>query len=206
LLINFMRVYAFLLAGVCVLFFLAQIAVPGFTESFVLNQRSFIEPWRFVTSIFLHGSIPHLLYNMFALVLFGIILENTIGSRRFLFVFFFTGVGANLISVNIYYASLGASGAIFGIIGALTFIRPLTPIWAFGLPMPLFLASIFWVIGDILMTFMPTNIGTIAHLSGLFIGLIMGSFYRSKFTRKNKNKNQLVSQKDIDEWERRYMQ
>jgi membrane associated rhomboid family serine protease len=112
--------------------FLIQILFKGFTEFFLLDSKSDIEVWRFFTSIFLHGGFAHLLYNVFALALFGSMLERFIGSRRFLIVFFVTGILANVVSFNFYDSSLGASGAIFGVIGALIAIRPLMFVWAFG--------------------------------------------------------------------------
>lgn len=99
-------------------------------------------------------------------------------SRLFLFTFFLTGIGANLIAVNFYSSSLGASGAIFGVIGALIILRPLEVVWAFGMPMPLFVAGIIWIGADIIGTFIPSNVGTIAHLSGVGIGILLGIFYR----------------------------
>ncbi len=102
--------------------FLTQLLISGFTELFLLNSSSYLQIWRFVTAIFLHGGLAHLLYNIFALALFGSMLERLIGSTRFLMVFFVTGVLANIVSVNFYDSSLGASGAIFGVIGALIVI------------------------------------------------------------------------------------
>jgi len=93
------------------------------------------EIWRFLTAVFLHGGVGHILFNGFALLLFGSILERFVGGRRFLIVFFVTGILANLISVNFYSSSLGASGAIFGVIGALVIVRPGLTVWAFGMPM-----------------------------------------------------------------------
>ncbi|MFA4960284.1 MAG: rhomboid family intramembrane serine protease [Candidatus Pacearchaeota archaeon] len=199
-----MRVYTLLLAGICILIFMLQIIIPGFTNIFILNQNSFVEPWRFVSSIFLHNDITHLIFNLFALILFGLILEYIIGSKKFLFSFFSAGIFANLISINFYSSSLGASGAIFGVIGALTIIKPLMPIWAFGIPMPIFFALVIWAVSDILMTFMPTNVGTIAHLSGLFLGLILGLFFREKTKRRARNKIR-ISDEDLNYWESKYM-
>jgi len=73
-----MKYFTFWLAGLCVLFFLLQLLIPTFTDSFVLNQQAFLQPWRFLSSIFLHGSLIHLVYNMFALLMFGFILEKKI--------------------------------------------------------------------------------------------------------------------------------
>ena len=174
-----------------ILIFIIQLLIPGFTELFLLNQNAWQELWRFFSAIFLHGGIVHLLYNIFALALFGSMLERLIGSRRFLIVFFVTGILANLISVNFYDSSLGASGAIFGAIGALIVIRPLMIVWAFGLPMPIFIAGIVWMTGDIIgavgyFTGNPfNNTGNLAHLSGMFFGFLFGILFRKKKRKKS---------------------
>ena len=159
--------------------------VNGFTELFLLDSSSFTQIWRFFTAIFLHGGIAHLLYNVFALALFGSMLERFIGGKRFLIVFFVTGILANVVSVNFYGSSLGASGAIFGVIGTLIFIKPLMFVWAFGFPMPLFVAGIIWITGDLMGFFYATgsNVANLAHLSGMFFGILFGFIYRKKLIR-----------------------
>lgn len=180
--------------------FLLQFVFSDFTQFFLLNQNSFNELWRFTTSIFLHGGFPHLLYNLFALVLFGSVLEKYIGSKKFLLVFFVTGILANLISVNFYESSLGASGAIFGIIGALVLIRPLLVVWAFGLPMPMFLAGTLWAFGDVIGIFVPSNVANIAHLSGMFFGLVFGWIYRERIPKKKEMKL-IINESSMKKWE-----
>ena len=177
---NRFRFYALKLCGIMFLIFLVQMLFSGFTNLFLLNDLAFTQVWRFISSIFLHGGFAHLLYNLFALGLFGSILERLIGSRRFLIVFFVTGILANIVSVNFYDSSLGASGAIFGIIGALVIVRPLMAVWAFGLPMPLFLAGILWATGDLIGLFVPSNVANLAHLSGMFFGILFGFAYRRR--------------------------
>jgi membrane associated rhomboid family serine protease len=177
------RFWALKLCGIMFLVFVVQLLFSSFTDLFLLNSNAFIEVWRFFTAIFLHGGFAHLLYNTFALALFGSMLERLIGTRRFLIVFFVTGIIANLISVNFYDSSLGASGAIFGVIGALVAIRPLMIIFAFGFPMPLFIAGIIWASGDLIGLFVPSNVANLAHLSGMFFGLIIGFLYRKKALR-----------------------
>src|SRR3989344_3358331 len=178
------KFYAAWLAGICILVFILQTKFSGFTELFLLNELSFSQPWRFVTAIFLHGDFGHLLYNMFALLLFGGMLERLIGGRRFLLVFFATGIIANFVSVFFYPSSLGASGAIFGIIGSLIVVRPTLVVFAFGLPMPMFIAGILWTAGDIIGAVgyfignPVNNTGNLAHLSGMAIGLLFGALYR----------------------------
>jgi len=193
------------------LVFVAQLLIPGFTDIFVLNTKAWVEVWRFVASIFLHGGVGHLLYNLFALMLFGSVLEALIGGKRFIFVFFVTGIIANLISVNFYSSSLGASGAIFGVIGALIFVRPLQVVWAFSLPMPIFVAGILWAIGDIIgaVGFFAgnpiDNTGNIAHLSGMGFGLLLGIFYRRKFGKRKRNERFKLDEKTARDWENNWM-
>jgi membrane associated rhomboid family serine protease len=187
--------------------FILQISFEGFTEMFVLNSNALNgEYWRFVTAIFLHGGVTHLMYNLFALFFFGIALEKLIGSRKFLLVFFTSGIIANIISINFYSSSLGASGAIMGIIGSLTIIKPFMMVWAFGLILPMFLAAILWVIGDILGVFMPSNVGNIAHLSGIGVGFILGLILRNSVSKKIKKiRKVVVPDYYMAGWEKKYM-
>ena len=198
---------ALLLTAVCVIVFILQIAIPPFTDAWVLNGQAWSQPWRFITSIFLHGSLIHLLYNSFALALFGTLLENLLSPRKFIFIFLSTGIIANLITVIIYPSSLGASGAIFGVIGALTIIRPMLVVWAFGIPMPLFLASALWALGDLVGIFVPSNVANIAHLAGLAVGIAVGTLYRSSYDTPQRKR---ISSINLDEhavrhWEERYV-
>lgn len=199
------RFYALILCAALIVIFAIQIFSSRFEDAFILTKDAWVQPWRFLTSIFLHGSLMHLLYNLIALAFFGSILEKMIGGKRFFLVFFVTGILANAIAVNFYSASLGASGAIFGVIGALIVIRPMLTVWAFSLPMPIFVAGIIWVIGDVIQTFVPSNIGTIAHLSGIFFGLIFGFVFRKKFSARYKESKTHVEEKSIRAWENSWM-
>ena len=207
------RFYALKLCLAMIIVFIIQIVIPAFTELLILNNLAFSELWRFFTAIFLHGSLIHLIYNLFALALFGTILESLIGSRKFLFIFFLAGILANILSINFYASSLGASGAIFGVIGALIVIRPFLLVWAFGLPMPIFIAGILWGIGDLLGAYgflignPIDNTGNIAHLSGMLFGLIFGYLFKTK--RKysyGRSRNYVrFDERDIRDWEDRYV-
>ena len=190
---------------ICIVMFLIQMTVPEFTDLFVLNQRSYIEIWRFVTAIFLHGGLAHLLYNLFALILFGTILERLIGGRNFLITFFLAGIGANIIAVFFYPSSLGASGAIFGVIGALILVRPSLVVFAFGIPMPIFIAGIVWAMGDVIGIFFPSSVGNIAHLAGLFLGMIIGSLYRDWNAKRDRNSYDELDERYMRNWEDRYV-
>jgi len=205
------KYYAVKLSLVIVAVFALQVLVDDFTELFVLNSASFVQPWRFLTSVFLHGGLGHLVLNLFALLMFGSILEKFIGEKKFLLVFFTTGILANLISVNFYSSSLGASGAIFGVIGSLIIVRPGMPVFVFGLPMPLFLAGLIWAGTDILgaigfFTGNPiNNTGNIAHLSGMFFGFVFGLFYRKMIKKKTRRVNVSIDEEAVRNWEDFYL-
>lgn len=207
------RFYALKLCGIILIVFLAQILFLNFTELFILNNLAFSEFWRFFSSIFLHGGLVHLFYNLFALALFGSILEKLVGGRKFLFIFFISGILANFIAVNFYDNSLGASGAIFGVIGALIVISPMMLVWAFGLPMPIFIAGILWALGDLIgaVGFLSgnpiDNTGNIAHLAGMFFGFIFGLLFKPRRGYSyGRSRNYIKFDENyVRDWEDRYV-
>lgn len=204
------KFYAFWLSAICIIVFILQNLIPGFTELFMLDSDSYLQIWRFLTAIFLHGSLAHLIYNLFALLLFGSIAEKLVGGKKFLIVFFVSGIAANIIAGNFYSSSLGASGAIFGIIGLIVILKPGMAVWAFGLPMPMFLAGILWMAGDLLGAvgfFIGNpidNTGNIAHLAGMFIGMVFGFFYKEKKIKKERYRVEL-DEDNIRRWEDFYL-
>ena len=199
-----MRFISLWLCGICIAMFVVQLLIGTNT---VILDRSVVwqEPWRFVTAIFAHANMGHLLSNLFALGLFGLVLEGRIGYRRVLWLFLISGLLINVFSP--YPRSLGASGAIFAILGALVVLRPFMVVWISGIPMPMIIAGIVWLAQDILGAFMPTNVGNIAHIAGLFFGIGTGFFWRKKFVDRSKPKIQRdkTLEKEIDTWEDRYM-
>jgi len=194
---------AFWLSLLCIAVFIVQLSISGFTDALVLNQSSWIQPWRFISAIFLHASPEHLIFNLFALLLFGLILESIIGSKKLILVFFASGIIANVIAVNFYPSSLGASGAIYGILGCLTVLRPKMAVWVFNLPMPMFLATILWVGVAVFGIFNPSGVGDIAHLSGIAAGGIFGLFYLAQFpaAKKEARKKIWIDERSMRAWE-----
>jgi len=202
------KYYALWLSLVCIIVFVFQLMFPGFTDLFVLNSSVPYEIWRFISSIFLHGSTAHIVSNLFALALFGTVLESIIGSKRFLLVFFVSGIIANIIAINFYPLSLGASGAIYGILGALIILRPMMTVWVYSLPMPMFIAGIVWVGAGVLGVFAPSGVGDIAHLSGIAIGFVFGLFYRARINKylDNIKRNRIIiDENSIRRWEDVYI-
>jgi membrane associated rhomboid family serine protease len=198
--------YTFLLVAICVVVFILQNLFPAITDEFVLVSKDVLSrPWILVTSIFLHGSPDHLIYNMFALALFGSVLENVVGSRKFLIIFYATGIVASIGSVFFYEASLGASGAIMGIIGTLAILRPRMMIFTFGVPMPMIVAAGVWTLIDLAGMFYPSNVANAAHLFGLVSGVIIGLALRKRFFVRTEHKSNVIDEEDIDRWEDEYM-
>ncbi len=199
------KYYALWFSLAIFIIFIMQTLFPAITDLFKLTSLLVLtKPWTLLTAIFLHGSITHLLYNLFALALFGTILEHNIGSKRFLYVFFVSGLFASIASVPFYNSVLGASGAIFGVIGTLTILKPKMVIWMYGMPMPMFLAAIIWAVIDILGIFAPGNTANMAHLAGLFSGFVIAFLIRKKQLKTSKTDFKLDEDEFI-EWEDSYI-
>jgi len=192
--------------GICVVLFVLQNIFPFVTDNFKLTSSLILQqPWTLITSMFLHGSLIHLLYNMLALAIFGLILENEIGSKKFLLVYLAAGIFAGLASIPFYNAVLGASGAIFGIIGTLTILKPKMQVFALGVPMPMFLAAIIWAALDLFGIFIPSDTANIAHLSGILVGIGIGFIIKQKQPKIRKRDSIYLNENDMQNWENRFM-
>jgi len=203
-----MRYVSLYLVSAIIAVFIFQQADPSITDSFKLVSADvWARPWILVTHIFAHSGMLHLLYNALGLALFGTILEKKIGSKRFLILFFASGIAAGIASAFFYPASLGASGAVFGIIGALAVLMPMMVVWVSYLPMPMFAAAAFWAAGDLMGFIIPSNVANAAHLAGLAFGLLAGFILRGRkplFPKKAKNQPALTKA-EIEQWEEEYM-
>lgn len=200
--------YALKLVAVCVIVFILQNVYQDLTDQFSLDSSQFLSrPWTIVTYIFLHGSFEHLFYNMIALGLFGSILERIIGSKKFLLTFFISGIIAGIGSLIFYTSSIGASGAIYGILGAIAVLRPRMTVYVSFVPLPMAIAVILWASGDLLGLFSTSDlIGHAAHLSGLIFGLIYGLKLRKDYKEiVVKEKKEEIGDDEFREWEENYM-
>ena len=179
-----------LLIANVVVFFLQQICIVLWKIDFLslfagLNPALVLRGmiWQPVTYMFLHHSIRHILFNMFALWMFGCSIEDIWGAKAFLKYYFITGVGAGLLSLiaSIVTGSpnitVGASGAIFGILVAFGMMFPNRIILVFFLfPMRarnfvlLFAAIELWIT----VTAGPQagGVARFAHIGGMLIGYI----------------------------------
>jgi membrane associated rhomboid family serine protease len=179
---------ALVVANVAV--FVVSLAVPAITLSFGLRPADIfgsLRIWQPVTYMFLHAGIFHILFNMLALWMFGVELERTWGSRYFLKYYFICGVGAAMTTVllsfmpgtfgeQLYYSlTIGASGAVYGVLLAYAMYFPNRPIYmyfVFPIPAKYFVA----IIGAIsLLSSMGgpgSGIAHATHLGGLLAGYL----------------------------------
>jgi len=192
------------LSGFILIIFIFQSTIPNLTDLFILDTSLVLfRLWTLVTAIFVHSGVVHLLYNLFGLALFGSILENVIGTKKLLKLFFIAGIVASLVSLPFYSRVLGASGAIFGIIGMLAILRPKLVIWLHGMPMPMFVALIIWVAIDILGIYFPSGTANIAHLGGLAVGIVAGFYYRKDFKEEKRKKEHVdIDEEKVKDWEK----
>ncbi|MEW6203081.1 MAG: rhomboid family intramembrane serine protease [bacterium] len=135
--------------------------------------------WQVVTYMFLHGGLFHFMFNMLALWMFGTEVESRMGERRFLNFYFFCGVGAGVVTCLFPPAwqsfTLGASGAIFGILVAFAKYFPDRIILAFMIfPMRARTFVIFFGMLQVfaMLSASGSNIAYFAHLGGILFGYL----------------------------------
>jgi membrane associated rhomboid family serine protease len=154
----------------------------------------FQQPWTIITSMFVHGGILHILFNMIALYFLGSFFIRAAGERNFLAVFFLGGLMGNVLYFVFGYlvlqgfipprfgdpftTGIGASGGVFAVAGALAVIVPRVPVFILfiPIPMPLWIAVIILLV----LSFLFSGIAWQAHLGGLLLGLIAGLIFRRR--------------------------
>ncbi|MGB0034117.1 MAG: rhomboid family intramembrane serine protease [Candidatus Acidiferrales bacterium] len=147
--------------------------------------------WQPFTYLFLHGGIRHILFNLLYLAMFGADLEHTWGSRRFYIYYFICGVGAGIITVlvkvllvagkfsapeSLISPTIGASGAIYGVLLAVAVIMPHRQVWLFPLPVTISMRVFVIAMGAIefFSTIGTTGDGVshVCHLGGMLVGYV----------------------------------
>ena len=209
------------LLAINILMFLATIVMErqgtNLTSLFGLHffMASDFAPYQLVTYMFMHGGFSHLFFNMFALYMFGGLLERVWGSNRFLVFYMVCGVGAGLLQeavqyityiqegwdnvrlvatpmgvysmedfLNMVFTTVGASGAIYGILLGFAMSFPNERMFVFPLPFPI--KAKFFVLGyaviELLLGVANTNDGVAhyAHLGGMVFGLVLILYWRKK--------------------------
>jgi membrane associated rhomboid family serine protease len=146
--------------------------------------------WQLVTYAFLHGGFTHILFNMFALYMFGGTIERTFGTRNFLIYYFVCAIVAALAQLVVVqwfthgmYPTLGASGAIFGLLLAFGMLYPHEKmIVYFVMPIPAWLFVTGYAAIELFMGVTGTQAGVahFAHLGGMLGGYALIQYWRGK--------------------------
>lgn len=138
-------------------------------EIFIVGGVASGDYYRFLTSMFLHYGVIHLLFNMYVLWVIGQYLERELGAVRYLGLYLVSGLGGGVLTYLLAApnsASAGASGCIFGLFGAMVVVNR-----KLGRDM----SGIYVVLGlNLVITFMVPNISWTGHVGGLVTGLALG--------------------------------
>lgn len=156
--------------------------------------------WTFLTSMFMHAGLFHIFANMFSLLFIGSLVEKIIGAKRYLYFYLTAGIFAGLFFVlsslifqnDLGVYAVGASGALFGLIGFLMVITPNLPVYIMFIPIPIkmkFAAPGILIALWLISTAGNIPIGNTAHLGGLIVGLIYGLYLKKSY----KNKTNYIS-------------
>lgn len=163
----------------------------------------FFRVWQIITHMFMHGGFWHIFFNMYSLIMFGMILERSLGSKRFLIFYFVTGLGAvalhtgvEWLEAQIYLSSesvrayhdllvtptLGASGAIYGVLLGYAMIYPesrltlvFPPVTLTARWMVIIFAGIELLTG---ITGTADGVAHFAHLGGMLFGWLLIRMWR----------------------------
>jgi len=160
-----------------------------------LENISNLRLWTFITSMFMHGGLFHLFANMFSLLFIGSLVEKLLGKKRYLWFYLISGLFAGLlyILVELFFPSglpaVGASGALFGLVGLLVLLTPNLPVYVMFIPIPIKMKYagpgmlvLLWLIS--LAGNIP--IGNTAHFGGLIVGVAYGLYLKNKYKKKTK--------------------
>lgn len=150
-------------------------------------ESGYFMPWQLVTYMFLHGNVGHIFFNLFALWIFGQAIENLWGTRRFMVYYLLTGIGAALIHMlvsNYFDYTIGASGAVFGILLAFGMMFPDRYIILLFPPIPIkakYFVGIYGVM-ELLsgLSRADSGVAHFAHLGGLLVGFILIKVWKIK--------------------------
>jgi len=155
--------------------------------------------WQVVTYAFMHGSVTHILLNMFGLYMFGGTIERTFGARHFLIYYFVCAIVAAIAQLIVvhwfipgFYPTLGASGALFGILLAFGMLYPHEKMMLIFLPvpMPAWLFVTGYAVVELLQGVIGSNAGIahFAHLGGMLGGYVLIEYWRGRLPFKPKRR------------------
>ncbi len=192
-----------------VLMFIATLINQDFmvsTFALFYPKSPFFRPWQIITHMFMHGGFWHIFFNMYSLLIFGMVVERAIGSKKFLIFYFVTGLGAVALHLGVEYLqaqaymasnaanytallgtpTLGASGAIYGVLIAFAMLYPNATLTLLFPPIPL--KAKWWVLIFAAIELFTGVTGTVAgvahfaHLGGMLFGFLLIMYWKKKGT------------------------
>ncbi len=176
------NVAVFFFAQFLTLFHLKGVSLnPNISDIFALYPLGDgFRPWQLVTYLFMHANLMHLFFNMLALWMFGMELENEWGSKKFLVYYLICGIGAGLANlfitplIGVAGPTVGASGAIYGVLLAFGFTHPDQYVVAipFFIPIKAKYFVMFWIAFEVLSLGASDGVAHFAHLGGAAVGLV----------------------------------
>lgn len=165
-----------ILIGLNVIAFLLSLAFPDIAGQYVQDNNAILkgEYWRLLTAMFLHTGIIHIAFNMLSLYFVGSGVEMLFGKWRYLVIYLLSGIAGGILFLFTVPGgdAVGASGAIFGIFGALGvfYIMNRRALGGAGLN-----NWIFWIVLNLAFGLVPgSTIALTAHIGGLIAGMILG--------------------------------
>jgi membrane associated rhomboid family serine protease len=142
--------------------------------------------WTPITALFVHDNLPHLVGNMFFLYVFGNTLEDVVGAKKTMAVFFFGGISSFLLSLLFYHPNvlmIGASAAIFTVTAVVMLTKPLKFSMLFMLPVGL-VAIIYFVYNLIAVYYeVGGNVAYASHIIGFMLGIPFGMAFSPKWAK-----------------------
>ncbi|NIO21299.1 MAG: rhomboid family intramembrane serine protease [Candidatus Aenigmarchaeota archaeon] len=145
-------------------------------DLFAFSSPLILQVWRLFTSLFLHASASHLFFNMLGLYFFGKVLEEELTPKRFLLIYFVSGiVGSLAYGITSVNPVVGASGCVFGLMGYAMLTKPKKMINLYIFPLPLGLIAIIYAIIETMLVYygeIVSGVAHIAHVAGMVVGVL----------------------------------
>lgn len=185
-----------------IIYFAQRMYFPFFEENFSLIPSEIItkyQVWRLFTYLFIHDpmSYLHIFFNMYMLIMFGLQVEAEWGRKRFFFYYFLCGTGAGLLIFLISLISgensltMGASGAVFGIILAFSMLNPDAVILLFFI-LPIRAKYLVVLYAGLELFFelsgAQPGVSHVGHLGGLLTGFLYFKYMKHKFSKRKKRR------------------
>lgn len=197
------------LVAINILMFIATLINENFmVTNFAMFYPAspFFKPWQILTHMFMHGGFWHIFFNMYSLLMFGSILERSLGPKKFLIFYFVTGLGAVALHTGVEWMqarvfiangaaqayqqllvtpTLGASGAIYGVLIGFAMLYPQARLTLIFPPIPMtakWLVIIFAIFAAIELfsgiNGIQDGVAHFAHLGGMLFGWLLIRWWR----------------------------